>query len=671
MRRRFLNNIRSISNDYHSEYFTIEALEDGLTAKLSINACEYRIDNGNWNTLSANSNTLSINTGQTLSFKGNITPKSSSGIGTFTISKKCNLKGNIMSLLYGDYFKYKNYLTGKDYAFCGLFYNCKTVVDVSNLILPATTLVRNCYASMFEDCTSLTTSPELPATTLANYCYNRMFFGTNVLPDCSNIDFSSESVVASGGLKGLFARTKVTDVDLERLLPKNNEGKYCLPATKLTSYCYYFMFEGCTSLTKAPELPATTLADSCYQEMFKDCTSLTTAPELPATKLTSYCYYLMFDGCSNLNYIKMLATDISAASCLSSWVFGVASSGTFVKNADMTSLPTGSSGIPSGWEVKDHITPTECTSLTITADDVVGSATTTTIHYTAICNGVDYKGETVTGIVKEGTVVSSEFPQNTSETETVERTITFEFMGVTASTVITQGVWLNQSYILDLNNQWELSTTVSTPDSGLYDGVYQSFSNKGVNSTAAVMYVDIDGYSDFDLYIRSYAESVFDYVMVSQLDQTIDNNTSYSNSTLVKAHTRGNQKPGNTIYDYTKVSFTGIDAGQHRITIVYRKDSSSHSGDDRGYVLLLKNKNTSDEVNVITFTINGNEYQAEEDMTWEKWVNSSYNTNTNIIINNGFVCYTNNYFIMDSVNTIFVLPSAHIINKNTYVIAEV
>ena len=28
------------------------------------------------------------------------------------------------------------------------------------------------------------------------------------------------------------------------------------------------MFNGCTSLTKAPELPATTLATSCYNEMF-------------------------------------------------------------------------------------------------------------------------------------------------------------------------------------------------------------------------------------------------------------------------------------------------------------------------------------------------------------------------------------------------------------------
>ena len=48
MRRRFLSSVKSISGegDYQSDYFTIEALEDGLTANLSINACEYCIDGG-------------------------------------------------------------------------------------------------------------------------------------------------------------------------------------------------------------------------------------------------------------------------------------------------------------------------------------------------------------------------------------------------------------------------------------------------------------------------------------------------------------------------------------------------------------------------------------------------------------------------------------------------
>jgi hypothetical protein len=50
----------------------------------------------------------------------------------------------------------------------------------------------------------------------------------------------------------------------------------------------------------------------------------------------------------------MLATDISASNCLYSWVNGVASSGTFVKNSAMTSLSSGTSGIPEGWVVEDY-----------------------------------------------------------------------------------------------------------------------------------------------------------------------------------------------------------------------------------------------------------------------------------------------------------------------------
>ena len=78
--------------------------------------------------------------------------------------------------------------------------------------------------------------------------------------------------------------------------------------------------------------------------------------------------------------------------------------------------------------------------------------------------------------------------------------------------------------------------------------------------------------------------------MVSQLDKTINNNSSYSDTTLVKAHTNGYQKPGTALYDYKLVEFTGIDGGEHRITVVYRKDGSSASGDDKGYILIPKNQ---------------------------------------------------------------------------------
>lgn len=156
----------------------------------------------------------------------------------------------------------------------------------------------------------------------------------------SPIYLLAEQFLKKGIFEYLFAHCDIRNV-----------SSTFLPTTTLASECYLSMFEGCTSLATAPALPATTLAQSCYYNMFKSCTALTTAPELPATTLASNCYQSMFSGCTKLNYIKMLATDISATYCLDDWVNGVASIGTFIKNPAMTSLPTGISGIPSGWTV--------------------------------------------------------------------------------------------------------------------------------------------------------------------------------------------------------------------------------------------------------------------------------------------------------------------------------
>lgn len=62
----------------------------------------------------------------------------------------------------------------------------------------------------------------------------------------------------------------------------------------------------------------------------------------------------------------------------------------------------------------------------------------------------------------------------------------------------------------------------------------------------------------------------------------------YIKDEIIKAHTRNKQTSGTAISNYALVEFTGIDKGEHRITIIYRKDSSSASGDDRGYILIPK-----------------------------------------------------------------------------------
>lgn len=148
--------------------------------------------------------------------------------------------------------------------------------------------------------------------------------------------------------------------------------------------------------------------------------------------------------------------------------------------------------------------------------------------------------------------------------------------------------WLITGYNLigtfnvNLNDQWELSTTIPNPNSEEYDGVYQSFSNYKVNNGKAQMMIEIEGYVNFSIFIRSYGEANYDYIWVGQLDKVpTSDNDAY-------ATTRSKPNANTTIEGYTEVKFENLDAGKHTIYIVYKKDGSGDQNDDRGYVLIPK-----------------------------------------------------------------------------------
>ena len=170
-------------------------------------------------------------------------------------------------------------------------------------------------------------------------------------------------IAASGNVNTLLNPDPNADVSLE--------GK---------GFCYYGLFSGCTSLTRAPELPSTTLGDNCYLEMFKNCTSLKSAPQiLPATNLTMGCYGNMFENCSSLtkapvfsattlanhcyhqtfyncqalNYVKVAFTNWTDDSATSYWLDGVSATGTFecpqmlIYNTTKRSIDT----VPESWNM--------------------------------------------------------------------------------------------------------------------------------------------------------------------------------------------------------------------------------------------------------------------------------------------------------------------------------
>ena len=293
-------------HDYSKDYLTIEVPEEYYSGDLIIRGTpQYSVNGGEW-TMAENQTTIHLSPGDKVRFKG--INQGNNLFSSFIFYLKAY--GNIMSLIYGDDFIGQTSLIVPK-AFENCFSYCPGLFDISNLVLPATTLSEACYSNMFNNCSFLE-APALPATTLAKRCYRYMFMG------CASLTTAPE-----------------------------------LPATTLADSCYEYMFGGCTSLTTAPELPATTLADECYGGMFHGCTSLTTAPELPANRLKERCYDGMFSGCTSLMYIKCLATtNFSASFAIYEWLQDVSPVGIFVKASGVT-WPTGPSGIPSGWTVVD------------------------------------------------------------------------------------------------------------------------------------------------------------------------------------------------------------------------------------------------------------------------------------------------------------------------------
>lgn len=171
-------------HDYSKDYLTFVALEDGaFTFNGNI---QYSIDNGNtWTQLAPNTNSPTIMAGNKILWKQNrLFVNDNNPVGFFTNSTaRFNVKGNIMSLLYGDDFQDKIDLSEGNSIFMGLFGNNKNIISAENLILPATILAQSCYVSMFSNCTNLTIAPELPAKTLEPGCYTYMF------EHCTNLSY--------------------------------------------------------------------------------------------------------------------------------------------------------------------------------------------------------------------------------------------------------------------------------------------------------------------------------------------------------------------------------------------------------------------------------------------------------------------------------------------------
>ena len=374
--------------DYSQEYFTIESLESGNTITLTIGAgvttsdvawIAWSKDKENWHqttNLSGSTITTNVNAdaNEKIYFKGsganlanNYETNGNQYRTTFSSTKNYSISGNIMSLLYSDSFYDKTSVSGT-YAFCGLFYQSTKLVDAQNFVIPIKTIDKlRTFVGTFRGCTSLVNTPKFaPESITAQHGCLRMFWDCSSLISTNDLSKLSILIGASACMEMFRGCTSLVNVTE---LPATTLSSYCysgmfrectslakapvLPATTLASYCYQNMFYGCTSLTQAPnELPATTLYEFCYDSMFQGCTSLKKAPILPSSTVPGHSYEEMFYGCTNLQEVTCLATDISATNCVKNWLYNVSASGTFYKDASMSSFPSGASGIPTNWTVE-------------------------------------------------------------------------------------------------------------------------------------------------------------------------------------------------------------------------------------------------------------------------------------------------------------------------------
>lgn len=216
--------------------------------------------------------------------------------------------------------------------------------SLSDLTTIGSSCLRGLFSRNLNDSapdTALVKAPLFPATTLSNNCYQHCFYGCINLAQCAELSATTLSQESCRAM--YYGCIFIT----EAVLP---------PALTVASKAYANMFKECTGLTAIRSFPFTSLDLSGVShcgEMFNGCTSLTSAPELKPTAIISSTsldcsYYKMFYGCSSLHEVRIGAQSPDPV-VLSDWLNGVAATGDFYCDPNTAYTVDSTSGIPQGW----------------------------------------------------------------------------------------------------------------------------------------------------------------------------------------------------------------------------------------------------------------------------------------------------------------------------------
>ena len=343
-------------------------------------------------------------------------------------------------------------------------------------------------------------------------------------------------------------------------------------------------FEDCTSLTEIVNLDTSKCTN--LNSAFYNCSSLVESPVIDVSCLTQLQY--TFKNCSSLTKITFVG-DPSNITTFSDPFMNVAPEGTFVYDYRYN-YSNVIANLPSGWNAVPNVTISEYTALEIDVENARWSQTKAPLTYIVTAKGIDANGVQLDSIMFSGSGYSSTFEKNDTK-EDVTREVTFEYGGLTATATIIHLAKPDKNFECILNDEWRESS-MENPNPAIYEGVYESFAHYGTYNSGDVMYIDIEGYTTFKLYMRSITDdSIGNAVMVSQLDQAIDGTTAAGASSVYASTYNRYPASGEGIGKYTLVTFSGIDGGKHRITICYRNFSSSWADETaRGYIVVPINQ---------------------------------------------------------------------------------
>lgn len=151
----------------------------------------------------------------------------------------------------------------------------------------------------------------------------------------------------TGACNGTF--TSIANISVGGNIMSLIAGENYPAATSMPSSAFASLFKNAGKLVSARELILPTfVSTSCYQSMFEGCSSLTAAPELPATDLADRCYASMFKLATNLHSVKLSATSIGTDS-FDNWLASVGDWGFLLKPKTLNLDQNSDSGVPTGW----------------------------------------------------------------------------------------------------------------------------------------------------------------------------------------------------------------------------------------------------------------------------------------------------------------------------------